>query len=44
MIAIREMMFLSMGYDHRLVDGMLAGQFLTAVTKALESMELDGIL
>ncbi|MBI3890841.1 MAG: 2-oxo acid dehydrogenase subunit E2 [Candidatus Wallbacteria bacterium] len=43
-IAIREMMFLSMSYDHRWVDGMLAGRFLSAVTENLEKMELEGIL
>ncbi|MBI4868946.1 MAG: 2-oxo acid dehydrogenase subunit E2 [Candidatus Wallbacteria bacterium] len=41
-IAIREMMFLSMSYDHRWVDGMLAGRFLSAVTEQLEQMELEG--
>ncbi|MBI2943861.1 MAG: 2-oxo acid dehydrogenase subunit E2 [Candidatus Wallbacteria bacterium] len=41
-IAIREMMFLSMSYDHRWVDGMLAGRFLSAVTEHLEQMELEG--
>ncbi len=40
MIGIRDMMYLSMGYDHRLVDGMLAGQFLSAVTKHLETMDI----
>jgi 2-oxoglutarate dehydrogenase E2 component (dihydrolipoamide succinyltransferase) len=43
-IAIREMMILSMSYDHRWIDGMLAGQFLSTVTRDLESMELEGIV
>ncbi len=43
-IAIREMMLLSMSYDHRWVDGMLAGQFLSTVTRDLETMELEGIV
>ncbi|MBN8668228.1 MAG: 2-oxo acid dehydrogenase subunit E2 [Chitinophagales bacterium] len=36
-IAIRHMMYLSMSYDHRIVDGSLGATFLTAVAKELES-------
>lgn len=36
-IAIRHMMYLSMSYDHRIVDGSLGATFLTAVTKELEN-------
>ncbi len=36
-IAIRHMMFLSMSYDHRIVDGSLGATFLTAVAKELEN-------
>jgi 2-oxoglutarate dehydrogenase E2 component (dihydrolipoamide succinyltransferase) len=36
-IAIRHMMYLSMSYDHRIVDGSLGATFLTAVSKELEN-------
>jgi 2-oxoglutarate dehydrogenase E2 component (dihydrolipoamide succinyltransferase) len=31
------MMYLSMSYDHRIVDGSLGATFLTAVAKELEN-------
>lgn len=34
----RHMMYVSLSYDHRLVDGMLAANFLTALTKELEGI------
>jgi 2-oxoglutarate dehydrogenase E2 component (dihydrolipoamide succinyltransferase) len=36
-IAIRHMMFLSMSYDHRIIDGALGSTFLNAVAKELEN-------
>lgn len=36
-IAIRHMMFLSMSYDHRVIDGALGATFLNAVAKELEN-------
>ena len=36
-IAIRHMMYLSMSYDHRIVDGSLGATFLTTVAKELEN-------
>lgn len=36
-IAIRHMMYLSMSYDHRIVDGSLGATFLTAVAHELEN-------
>ena len=36
-IAIRHKMYLSLSYDHRVVDGMLGGQFLYAVKDYLEN-------
>src|SRR5436190_10665551 len=36
-IAIRHMLYLSMSYDHRIVDGSLGATFLTAVAKELEN-------
>lgn len=38
-IAIRHMMYLSMSYDHRIVDGSLGATFLTAVAKELEAFD-----
>lgn len=38
-IAIRHMMYLSMSYDHRIVDGSLGASFLTAVAKELEAFD-----
>jgi 2-oxoglutarate dehydrogenase E2 component (dihydrolipoamide succinyltransferase) len=38
-IAIRHMMYLSMSYDHRIVDGAVGTQFLAAVVKAFESWD-----
>jgi 2-oxoglutarate dehydrogenase E2 component (dihydrolipoamide succinyltransferase) len=35
-IAIRSMMHLSIGYDHRIVDGAVADQFMAEVKKFLE--------
>ena len=38
-IAIRHMMYLSMSYDHRIVDGSLGATFLTAVARELENFD-----
>ena len=38
-IAIRHMMYLSMSYDHRIVDGSLGASFLTAVANYLENFD-----
>ena len=38
-IAIRHMMFLSLSYDHRIVDGFLGGSFLSRVGKYLEAFD-----
>jgi len=35
-IAVRQMMNMCLTFDHRIVDGMMAGQFLSAVKKRLE--------
>jgi 2-oxoglutarate dehydrogenase E2 component (dihydrolipoamide succinyltransferase) len=40
-IAIRHMMYLSMSYDHRVVDGMLGGSFIRKVADYLEAFDLD---
>lgn len=39
MIAIRSMMYLVLTYDHRLIDGLLAGRFLQSVKNKLESFD-----
>jgi pyruvate/2-oxoglutarate dehydrogenase complex dihydrolipoamide acyltransferase (E2) component len=39
MIAVRPMMYLVLSYDHRLVDGMLAGMFLKSVRERLERFD-----
>jgi pyruvate/2-oxoglutarate dehydrogenase complex dihydrolipoamide acyltransferase (E2) component len=36
-IAIRPIMYLTMSFDHRIVDGLMAGNFLTAVKDGLEN-------
>lgn len=42
-VIIRDMVYVSITYDHRVIDGMLAGQFLAATVKALESMNENTI-
>ena len=37
-IAIANMIYVSITYDHRVIDGALAGQCLNAICKTLESM------
>ncbi|MEY4905454.1 MAG: hypothetical protein RLZZ292_3269 [Bacteroidota bacterium] len=39
-IAIRQMMFLSLSYDHRVVDGFLGGSFLKRVADYLEGFDV----
>jgi len=41
MIAIRQLMFLSLSYDHRVVDGSLGGSFLRKVGDYLEQFDVD---
>ncbi len=40
-IAIRHMMYLSLSYDHRIVDGSVGASFLTAVANELEAFDAD---
>lgn len=40
-IAIRHMMYLSLSYDHRVVDGSLGASFLTAVGQELEAFDVN---
>ena len=43
-IAIRHMMYLSLTYDHRIVDGADAGRFMTQLKNRLETGEFGGQL
>lgn len=40
-IAIRHMMFLSLSYDHRVVDGALGGMFVKKVADYLENWDVN---
>ncbi len=40
-IGIRHMMFLSMSYDHRVVDGSLGGTFIRRVADYLEQFDMN---
>jgi len=40
-IGIRQMMFMSMSYDHRVIDGMLGGSFLRKVGDYLENFDIN---
>ncbi|HRP18973.1 MAG TPA: 2-oxo acid dehydrogenase subunit E2, partial [Ginsengibacter sp.] len=40
-IAIRHMMYLSLSYDHRIIDGALGATFLNAVSKELENFDIN---
>ena len=41
LIAIRQLMFLSLSYDHRVVDGFLGGSFLRRVADYLEQFDVN---
>lgn len=43
MILVRHMAYVSLTYDHRVIDGMLAGQCLAAIVKSLENMNENTI-
>lgn len=43
LILVRHMMYCSITYDHRVIDGMLAGQTLAAFVKSLENMNENTI-
>lgn len=43
-IAIRHKMFLSLSYDHRIVDGALGGAFLRRIADNLEQFEINRIV
>jgi pyruvate/2-oxoglutarate dehydrogenase complex dihydrolipoamide acyltransferase (E2) component len=43
-LAVRSMMFLSLSFDHRIVDGMTAGRFVQSIQRRLETMDPDALL
>ncbi len=43
MIAIRSMLYLSLTYDHRIIDGLYAGSFLQRVVQLLENYEPESL-
>ena len=43
-VAVRHMMFLSMSYDHRVVDGILGGSFIRKVADYLEAFDPERII
>jgi 2-oxoglutarate dehydrogenase E2 component (dihydrolipoamide succinyltransferase) len=42
-IAIRTKGYLSLGYDHRLIDGAIADQFMSHVKKTIENFDADAV-
>src|SRR5208283_3278915 len=40
-IAIRSMVYISMSYDHRIIDGALGGMFLQRIVQYLENFEMN---
>jgi 2-oxoglutarate dehydrogenase E2 component (dihydrolipoamide succinyltransferase) len=40
-IAIRHMMYISLSYDHRIIDGSLGSTFLNEVVKELENFDIN---
>ena len=42
-IAIRPMGYLALGFDHRLIDGAVADQFMAHIKRGLEEFDGDGV-
>lgn len=42
-IAIKPMMYLTISHDHRLIDGMLGGNFLNSIKQRLENFDFSNI-
>ena len=40
-IGIRHMMYISLSYDHRIIDGALGSTFLNSVSKELENFDIN---
>jgi 2-oxoglutarate dehydrogenase E2 component (dihydrolipoamide succinyltransferase) len=43
-IGIRHMMYISLSYDHRIIDGAMGSTFLNAVSKELENFDLNRVV
>ena len=43
-IAVRSMMYVSLSYDHRIIDGSMASSFLAAYVAALEGIDPAGTI
>ncbi len=43
-VGIRDIVVLSLTYDHRIIDGALGGSFLNQVAQNLENFETSGVL
>jgi 2-oxoglutarate dehydrogenase E2 component (dihydrolipoamide succinyltransferase) len=41
MIAIRDICYLTLSYDHRIVDGSMGGQYLAFIREYLENWDMD---
>ena len=42
-IAIRPMAYLTLGYDHRVIDGAVADEFMSIIKKSLENWDLNAV-
>ncbi len=42
-VVVRSIGYLSISHDHRLVDGMMSGQFMSRLVQMLEAMEPDNM-
>lgn len=42
-LAIRSMMFLSLSFDHRFIDGLNAARFIRDITRGLESFDTERV-
>ncbi len=42
-LAIRSMMFMSLSFDHRFIDGLNAARFIRDITRNLESFDIDRV-
>jgi 2-oxoglutarate dehydrogenase E2 component (dihydrolipoamide succinyltransferase) len=43
-IAVRHMMFMSLSYDHRIIDGFLGGSFLKRIADLIEGFDINRLI
>ena len=43
-IGIKSIMYLSLGFDHRLIDGAGGSQFIDSVRNNIENIDLESLL